>query len=425
MRHLYQFLFLALLITIACGGGSDDSKPSPSASTIVNRDQLALMVLSADDLGTDFQRLEIDDESGYLTSNDVASDTIDPRDDAVDIENGGWVASYSLNYEDSTLDLTATVGGGTTSLDLFEDADSADAFLEKQLSDADDLSGSTIQSGFVLEEAGQFEVSAADGGFGLKQTMKFGQPTVYGWVAGFRLGNLVAAVAVTRLDDTDITETMRQLTAKLEQRVNDVLAGSAQIEAVPLPTKEPDAPGQAERPATGPFLDQMSLTLNDLPDGSTIDEEGYVPDEDSVAYQRSFDLGPPASGTAPFSLEVRLNLFSSEALASAQFAGLRGVYLGESSQEFFDGVYSSQPFEVSNVEATEVPVTTIGDDTFAVAVAYDMPFGRVENDFVYVRVGEVIAALLLSGFAGETDHAYVDAQLAKLTERIEAELGTS
>jgi hypothetical protein len=424
MRQVYPFLFLAVLLTFACGGDdAPEATPSPTGS--ITRDKLQLMPLSADELGLDFEDLEVSDESGYLTSDQLAGDTTDPRDSAADIEGSGWVASYKFGYEDPTLSLDPGAQDGGTTLDLFEDEASATAFLRKQLLDPEHLRGEIFLGGFEVQDTGVFGVTGGDEGFGLKIKYRYGQMSINGWIAGFRLGALIAAVQMSRTDDSDVALEMQDLVVKLEERVRDVSAGEAQGTPLPLPSTDPDAPGQAVRPSQAPFLDEMALTLNDLPDGSTLDKEGYSPQDNRIEYERDFDLGPGVANSGPFGLQVELELFPSKEIATTQFNLYRDRVLGPSAQTTLQDVYTSQPFEVSNVTVTALSIAPAGDDYFAASITYDMVIGNVENTFVYIRVGQVTGLLGFSGFSGQTTSDYIGEMLGTLVERIEAELASS
>jgi hypothetical protein len=410
-------------MSVACGGGDDAADPSASTSPLsITKEKLALMPLSATEIGVDPESLQIADESGYLTSNQLAGDTIDPRDSATQIEKMGWVASYKLLYEDPTLAGSSGPQDGQTALDLFVDATAAAAFVDKQLSDTEALEGTPFLGGFVVQNWSTFEVNGGDDGFGQRVGFQFGDLIVNQWVAGFRLGGLVATIGVSRLDDTDTTQVMQQLVTKLEQRVREVIIGTEQVEAIPLPTEDPDAPGTGDRPATGPFLDAMALTLDDLPPGTTIDEEGYTSQAEGIEYERDFDLGPEEGNGGPFGLQVNLALYADETGAISDFDDREDRFLGPGSDALVESVFASQPFEVSNVVKTPLLVTPEGDDAFGVSVTYDMPFGNVENSFVYIRVGNVNATIAFSGFTGETELAYVEATISTLIGRIEREL---
>jgi len=206
--------------------------------------------------------------------------------------------------------------------------------------------------------------------------------------------------------------------------VRDVLTGSSQAAAIPLPTIDPEAPGQASRPNFGPFPDEMALTLSDLPRGSTVDEEGYVPREGRIEYERHFDLGPGAGEGGPFSVQSNLELLTDDFESASRFESYSDVFLGRDSLDFFQGILDSQPFEVSNIDAEERGMNPAGDGSFRVAVTYDMPIGAVENEFVYVRVGRVIGALLFSGFDGEIGQGLVNELMARFVQKIEAELAS-
>jgi hypothetical protein len=172
----------------------------------------------------------------------VADNTLDPADTATAVENGNWAASYLLDFTDPSYAAFNTgqgLVGGNSELDLFKDGPSADAFLTKQLGDAQTFAGKTVQNGATLVHSVRFDVSAGDEGYGLSEEVTLNGIDAHGWIAGFRLGNLIASVQMTRGDANDMTSTMVQLVRILETRVMGVLDGTVKDTPVPLPTETP------------------------------------------------------------------------------------------------------------------------------------------------------------------------------------------
>lgn len=230
-------------LAAACGGTTaTTSSPAPTYRAVV-REDLAVMPLSQSELGSEYQALPTDSGSGYLTSADIADNTTDPSDTAADIENAGWVTSYGISYTDPSL-IALTTGQGafsiSASFDLFKDDQSAEAFLHKQLADEEKYKGQTLSAGITLQNASQFNVTGGDQGFGLNEQDDLGGgKTGYGWIAGFRLGSLIASVQISRGDNNDMTATMVQLVRSLETRVHGVLNGTVKDTPIPLPTATP------------------------------------------------------------------------------------------------------------------------------------------------------------------------------------------
>jgi hypothetical protein len=407
----------------ACGGSTATTSAPTDTSRAVTKEDLAVMPLSQSELGSEFLSFPVDSGSGYQTSAKVADNTTDPSDTPADIENAGWVASYGLDYSDPSLNALSTGHGAfdiRTEVDLFKDDQSAGAFLQKQLADEEKYKGQALSGGFTLKDASQFDVAAGDQGFGLKEQVDLRGTTGYGWIAGFRLGRLIASVQISRGDNSDVTTTIVQLTKVLEQHVNNVLEGKVTATAVPLPTKTPSAIGQAPRPDHGPYPDAMALTVGDLRKGTTVDQEGYVPDASKVSFERKFNPG----GTGLLGLENDIDRYSRQSNASTTFDGLQALFTSGSAKNFFNQVFkgSSLPFQLSNTTVNETQVSAQGDGSFAVIASYDSPVGRVENEFVFIRAGSVIATLIFTELPDNLQAADVDALVIKMMSHINQEL---
>src|SRR5215207_3822879 len=64
----------------------------------VSAEQLAVMVLPREELGTP-EGFELDlEESGRLSARDAAEWTTDPDDNAADLRQDGWLGGYELAY---------------------------------------------------------------------------------------------------------------------------------------------------------------------------------------------------------------------------------------------------------------------------------------------------------------------------------------
>jgi len=429
-KQLFAFSLAAVLwiLMSACGGGSEtNSTPAPTSMLVINNDELALMPLAATDLGGEFLGVPIDaSSSGYRKSADVAEDTVDPSDSPADIESAGWLISYELRYSDpslAALDAGSGILLGDSELDLFRDDNSARTFVDKQLADFDRLKGQRVAGGFKLTDSSRFEQPSIDESFGISFKLDFNGKTAHTWDAGFRRGRLIATVSVSRADDRDLTNSMNELAKTLSRRVDGVLQGTLQATAIPLPTPKPDAPGQASRPSDGPFPDSMALTAEDVGSGAFVKDAGYAPGDKSIAYKREFNHGPTgASGSPTLSLENDIDLYPSTDKASGFFAAIKGVFTGPSATDVITRALASSGLQVRNLTARETAISQ-GDESFALTVAYDTPLGRLENEFVYIRVDRVVGIVLFGELAGDLTPQTVESLASKLVAHIRAELG--
>ncbi len=154
-------LLLLAVLAAGCGGGS-------SSSTLgsVARNDLAIMVLPAAELGDLADGLHVDPRSGFEDSADVAQDTMSPDDTAQDIDDAGFRFGYQLNYTNAgASDEPVQV---TSQVSLFESAEAADAFVDETIGGAKDLEGAEVGAGakvtaVTMEEADEPGDSAWEG----------------------------------------------------------------------------------------------------------------------------------------------------------------------------------------------------------------------------------------------------------------------
>jgi hypothetical protein len=87
-------LAAALLLAATGCGFLTSSKDSPP----VTEADLATMVVPEDDLKQEFPALERDGESGTLTAQEMANETLDPDDTASGLRRAGWLRGYVMDY---------------------------------------------------------------------------------------------------------------------------------------------------------------------------------------------------------------------------------------------------------------------------------------------------------------------------------------
>jgi hypothetical protein len=85
------FLFaICVALLTACGGGEADL-----TARDISDEELALMVLSQEELGKEYAELELDeDQSGFRTNDAAIEEAIDPDDERQDIERFGLLKGY-------------------------------------------------------------------------------------------------------------------------------------------------------------------------------------------------------------------------------------------------------------------------------------------------------------------------------------------
>jgi len=427
------FLFVICLAALsACGGGEGELTEREVGDELelalqsVKENDLAIMVLPQEDLGEEFADLQIDDDSAFKNNEEAADETIDPDDTAGDLERAGRLNGYELLYSDPSLSaLEAGVGiiEVGTEVDLFRDAGTASDHLAKQIGDWQQLEGEEVEAGVTLEKVETFAVGGlADEAVALRARGGFGDVQFYETVVAFRLDRLVGAAYAYRADDANVNSQIEAIARALERRIEGVLLGD--IGGVPVPVPQAgEEPTVAPPSEGGPDLAAMALSLDDLPGGVSIDHEGYVEDEDTVAsYEREFDLGLVRIRSSQFmGLQSNVDLYENAAEASLFVRTLEVLLTSEALPEFVASNFSEGAgFEASNVQVEPVPALGVGDDSAGLRASFDTPLGQVEGTFIWIRVDRVLGSLWVMGLAGNVDPADVaslaEAMAARMVE---------
>jgi hypothetical protein len=143
MAFLRGAALLALALVLAgCGLGGKEG------SDEITDEQLAVMVLPGDELGTpDGFELDLED-SGRMNAREAADWTTDPEDNAADLRQNGWLSGYELTYSNPDDRVSFEVGEGIVSGDstvqLFDTETSARARLVREVKDLERLRGENI-----------------------------------------------------------------------------------------------------------------------------------------------------------------------------------------------------------------------------------------------------------------------------------------
>jgi hypothetical protein len=417
-------LVLALVGAAGCKGGESELE---RALRSIREEQLEIMVLPQEELGDEFGDLEVDDESGFTDNDEAADDTIDPEDTGEDLEGAGRIRGYELTYSDPTF-AALEEGVGVISVgsevELFEDGSAASAFVAKQVDDFRRLEGEEIEVSFRLDEVETFDVEGlADEATGIRARASFGEAEATQTVVAFVFDRLVGAAFLSRADDADVNSQVEAMARALAQRMEEVLLGEVSGTPVPLPEGEEEDEGFVPPPAGAPDLAAMVLSLDDLPAGVSIDREGYVEDEDTVAsYEREFDLGLTPIGASLFgSLQNDIDLYDSDVEAAGTFTGMRALFTSETAAEFFASALSAGGgFEATNVSSEPVVLPDLGDASFGVLAAFDSPFGPFRAIWIFVKVDGSIGSLIITAPAGELDPADAVPLAEAMTARMEA-----
>ena len=428
-RHFISLAIgFSLLVASACGGGGDELE---KALQSLSEDDLAIMVLPQEAFGDASDGLEVASYSGVNDSDEVADDTLDPEDTGDDLEEAGFVAGYSLNFEDPTFSALEEGKGvldASSTVELFEDEAAAAAYLAKLLEDNRRFEGEEIEPGTTLEGVEEFSVEGiADDATGLILHGSFGDSDFYATGVVFTVGRLRAGVGISRADDSDVTAEAERIGGALAERIEGVLLGDIDETPVPIPEEEPEV-GEVPAPSEPPFPHRMALSLDDLPEGIDIEREGYVTDDQTESsYEREFDLASGSIGASEFmSLENDVDLFEDEFQATGFYAAFEALFTGENAVDFLGPAFSAGAgFEVGNVTAEDLGLSDVGDKSFGVRAAFDTPLTRFNGIFVSARVGRAMGTLVITGLAGEVAAADIVDLSEMMVARMEAELAAS
>lgn len=239
MRTFLLHPLLLATLVLACTGSTTDLNDRE-----ISDGELVAMMLPLADLGPAYADLELDDESGFQSNEDVVKDANDKEDEAEDIERYRRVTGYQEAFTSlEALSNRDGVFGIGTIVSLYEDADGASGDLLDTVDDAKRAVGTTAYH-VTLEDVEEFtldgigdesaklivSLSVSDGGYAFYVT-----------VVMFRRGRLIGEVVIVRYDEEDVREEVAELARKLDERILAVLRGEIEPRATPTPrlTGEP------------------------------------------------------------------------------------------------------------------------------------------------------------------------------------------
>jgi hypothetical protein len=421
MLRLVPVLCAVALLAASCGGGGDPNTGLDLASFTAN--DLAIAVLPAEQLAGTAQGLDIDpDQSGFSDNERAADDTIDPEDEAADLDELGRENGYTLSYFDddfSSLQAKRGVFGVSTGIDLMEDAKSAEGFLEEQLADYERLAGTLVDTEVTLKTATVTPLAGpGEGAALLLASIEANGVVLRATIVAFRLDRLVAAVVLVRADSADVSTQAKTIAADLARRIRAVAAGTIAETPVPLPATG----GTTTAPEGTASLAGLTLSLADLPAGVTVEREGYgEPDADVLArFSREFDLGTTKLGGSQLSsLEAEVELYEQESDATATLLGTEALLSGAGGKELFASGFTGEAgFSPENLELKVLDRARVGDASVFVFATFDTPGGGFDSLFVYVRVGRMLGTLYATATKGRLKVADVAALAEKMADRM-------
>ena len=387
-------LLLLAVVAAGCGGGS-------SSSTLgsVAKNDLAIMVLPAAELGDLAEGLHVDPQSGFEDSTDVAQDTMSPDDTAQDIDDAGFQFGYQLNYTNAgTSDDPVQV---TSQVSLFESPEDADAFVDETIGGANDLEGAEVGPGakvtaVTMEEADGPGDSAWEG----SATATAGTTEVSSTVVAFTIDQVAASVSMTKLGDPAPTEDVQDLAQKLASRIEAVAARTVTDTPVPVPTETTTT---TTTPQQDPALKRMVLALKDLPFGVSVKNEGYVTGGDDVSFQRDFALGNTKVGKSELiGLQSNAERMDSAAEAAVAVNAVSGAVKGPAGRQLFaESFAKGAGFSAESLRINELPGEGIGDEATVLHATFETGVGPFEAILVFIAEGRAAGQVYAAGAKGK------------------------
>ena len=424
---------MAVALALAgCGDGGGRPTPTVSATPTISAAELeaayaavtvydlAALVLQKGAYGLLTVGMDVSPTSGYSDNQDVAVEDLNTLGATrADVDALGRVGGYDLTFELPAFD--AGLVQVASSLELFEANRDVERYVELVLEDVARRDGS---DGIALARLTEFDIAAVEGGRGFRAELEFtglGNAVWTGaWVQRGPLLHVVALLDAESL--TDRSPDVGELLGQLEARVLDGLTGTieARVEHR-LPEVERR---KVPPPAEGPDLAAMALTLADLVRGFELTTDGYFDEPDREAYfERSFTASAalaPLGGSSVDGVSVSLELWSDADEASSFLADRAALFGGVEGPANYQGALAQSGTFITETVA-ELSEPDLGDGALSLEVS--ATFGEAGSrtlHHVWIRRGQVVAQLVVTGPAGEL----LAEDVLRLAELLDARLAS-
>lgn len=210
------------IVALACDGTTADDTPRA-----ISDDELAMMVLTLEDFGSEFANFKPSEQNGLMTAELRAENSIDPEAEAANLEGFGWVSGYQdIYFNPQAGKEEAEVWFVHSGVDVFENAKGAADYFEESWAQLEDDVGTTKDGG-ILDKAETLAVDLADEATSFRFHIRLEEdPSSQYWASGlaFRRGHLVAAVGIYDFEEQRLEDTLLDLARKLDERIGSVLA---------------------------------------------------------------------------------------------------------------------------------------------------------------------------------------------------------
>jgi len=379
------------------------SDPGPG----LTGEQMAAIMLTQEDIDTEFPSLEFDpDASGFADNADAAEDTFDPDDTEADITAAGRITGYDHIFSDFSQMFSGSDGVPFllgTEIHVLKDEDAAAGFLSmlaeepKRLEDTEIEDGITLRSvetlvpGVALgsESKGyQAEVEFAD----------FGAWSVYSVL--WRRGSAVLLLGFAGAEGSDPGESVWRLAARMDARVNQTLAG--EITAVPLAAafEEPEPIDseditEPEYRALEQGYDLRHLTdLSGLLPGFRVSSESFSLDGTEIGFERDYEpdsISAPVGDSTMMMVGTDFDLFETEFEAAATMGIISAMDPETWADLFALGLASEMGADVDSVEVEKLEVP--GNDV----TGFSASFGFLQFHMYFVAGGRLAGLVMMMG----------------------------
>jgi hypothetical protein len=394
MRAGVLVVVAALAVACLAGSASGDRRTAGHrADTQISAAELALMPLSLSDLGPSAAKLPLSHDSGVHTNTAAAQDT-NTATTAATFSRLGRLTGYELDYSDPALAALASGHGLTeisTEVSVFRDASAASAGLAFERKD--DLTVAPLRSPLLSLTASTFSVAkVGDASFGLDVVARpIGIGALYDTGVAFRLGSMVATVAITGAAPDGLDPLALSLGRKLAARMKGVLTGKVGGTPVALLPKLKAGP-----PAHGPDLSKLTIGPSDLA-GAKTTHQGYSVDNDLHPLSE-FDRELSPAGSFAF-IEATTALFGSASQARITSALLIDTL---ASKQALDQTLGPD-FGGVRVKSIDSKVLRATGAPTALLVTLHLVSGEdVSISFEAVHVGKIMELLAVFGAPGKT-----------------------
>lgn len=402
-----------VVLAVACGGGSGKTTDLDAITT----NDLAVMVLPAAELGEVVNGFVVDPDSGFQDAAAVANDTIDPADAADDIEKMGIRSDYQLTYISSDEPVQVS-----TEVALFGSAEEASSFVATEIGDAEQYEGTELASGAKVTSVDIEELDEpGDTAWKGTATATVGGTTLTSTVVAFSIGSVAASVSINRVGDPASATDVEALAQTLATRIKAVAAGEVSETPVPVPAKT--APPPSTTPEQDPVLERMVLSLDDLPAGVTVKNDGYVTkDNGDVSYEREFALGNSSIGrSALIGLQSNVERMDSATAAALAVAAVPSIIKGPDGAKLFANAFGEGAgFKAESIRIRELPASGIGDRTTALHATFDTRVGPFEAVFVFIANGRAAGQIYAAGAKGKVHAGDILALARTMATKMEA-----